>query len=282
MFLVDTIDTLRSGVQNAITVFRELRGKGHEPVGIRLDSGDLAYLAIQSAKMLDEAGFPDASIVLSNDLDEMVIWQIIKQIQAEAGQRGLEAERVISRLVYGVGTRLVTSGGDSALGGVYKLVALRDGSGEWQPAIKVSEVAAKTPTPGVKRAYRLYDRDGTATADLLALEGDSLESPYLDLRHPMDTQRRGLRREGLTIEELLVPVIVNGKRVAPPATLAEMRARRYGDVARLDPGVRRLINPHIYHVSLTPELWALKQRLIEEARASAANFKEGTPRTGQS
>lgn len=269
LFLVDTIDTLNSGVPNAITVFHELKAKGHTPVGIRLDSGDLAYLAIQSAKQLDVAGFPDTSIVLSNDLDELVIWQILKQIQEEATQRGMDAARVIKRLVYGVGTRLVTSEGDSALGGVYKLVALQDAEGVWQPAIKVSEVAAKTPTPGVKHAYRLYDANGMATADLLTLADEVLDDRILELRHPMDVQRRRIRRDAITIEELLVPFLVEGQRVETPATLAEIRSRRHADVTRLDPGVRRLMNPHIYHVSLSPALWDLKYQLIEEARESS-------------
>lgn len=269
LFLVDTIDTLTSGVPNAITVFRELQTKGHTPVGIRLDSGDLAYLAIQSARLMNEAGFPDTSIVLSNDLDEMVIWQILKQIQAEAPQRGIEAADVIKRLVYGVGTRLVTSEGDSALGGVYKLVALQDEAGTWKPAIKVSEVAAKTPTPGVKRAYRLYDANGMATADLLTLDEETFDNSLLELRHPMDTQRRWIRRNGVTMEELLVPFLVEGKRAFTPATLAEMRTRRHADVTRLDPGVRRLINPHIYHVSLSSALWQLKYDLIEQARGAS-------------
>src|ERR671927_521473 len=107
ILLVDTINTLESGVPNAIKVFEELRRKGHSPVGIRLDSGDLAYLSIQSAKMLDEAGFPDTSIVLSNDLDELVIWQIITQIQQEARRYGVDPDQLIGRLVYGVGTRLI-------------------------------------------------------------------------------------------------------------------------------------------------------------------------------
>jgi nicotinate phosphoribosyltransferase len=122
LLLVDTINTLESGVPNAITVFEELRRRGHRPVGIRLDSGDLAYLAIQSARLLDTAGFPDSSIVLSGDLDELVIWQILTQIIAEAPRYAVDADALIARLVYGVGTRLITSHGDPALGGVYKLV----------------------------------------------------------------------------------------------------------------------------------------------------------------
>src|SRR5207237_2245546 len=159
LLLVDTINTLESGIPNAITVFEELRRKGHEPVGIRLDSGDLAYLSIQAAKMLDEAGFPNTSIVLSNELDELLIWQIMTQINAEAPRYEVDPAALIGRLVYGVGTRLITSQGDPALGGVYKLVAVRDG-GEWKPSIKISESPQKTPSPGNKRAWRIYDARG--------------------------------------------------------------------------------------------------------------------------
>jgi len=124
LLLVDTINTLESGLPNAIKVFEELRSKGHVPVGIRLDSGDLAYLAIHTAKMLNKAGFRDAVIVLSNALDELVIWQIVTQIREEAAQNGVDPDNLINRLVYGVGTGLITSEGASALDGVYKLVAI--------------------------------------------------------------------------------------------------------------------------------------------------------------
>ncbi|NTU60496.1 MAG: nicotinate phosphoribosyltransferase, partial [Deltaproteobacteria bacterium] len=124
LLLVDTVNTLESGVPNAIRVFEELRAKGHRPVGIRLDSGDLAHLSIQAGKMLDAAGFPETGIVLSNALDELVIWQILAQIEEEAPRYGVDADRHINRLSFGVGTRLITSKGASALDGVYKLVAL--------------------------------------------------------------------------------------------------------------------------------------------------------------
>jgi len=132
LLLVDTIDTLESGVPNAIRVFENLRQKGHEPVGIRLDSGDLAYLAIQSARLLNGAGFPGVSIVLSSNLDEMVILQILTQIGQEAPRYGLDADKLIKRLIYGVGTNLITSWGHPALDGVYKLVADRQDV-EWAP-----------------------------------------------------------------------------------------------------------------------------------------------------
>jgi nicotinate phosphoribosyltransferase len=267
LLLVDTIDTLESGVPNAIRVFEELRRKGHEPVGVRLDSGDLAYLSIQVAKMLDAAGFPNTSITLSNDLDELLIWQILTQISHEAPRYGVDAERLIGRLVYGVGTRLITSWGEPALGGVYKLVAVHDG-GKWLPAIKVSESSAKTPNPGNKLVWRLYDRRGRATADLLSLDDeDPQQMATIVLRHPADhTRYRKVAREEISrIEPLLVDVLQEGKLVYDLPPIEEMRKQRQTDVGQLDDGVRRLVNPHIYHVSLTQRLWDLKQELIHSA-----------------
>jgi nicotinate phosphoribosyltransferase len=267
LLLVDTINSLESGVPNAIKVFEELRAKGHEPVGIRLDSGDLAYLSIQSARMLDEAGFPDTSITLSNDLDELVIWQILAQISEEAPRYGVEADALINRLVFGVGTRLITSQGDPALGGVYKLVAVEE-DGAWKPAIKISEQAAKTPNPGKKEAWRLYDSRGMATADLLGLEGEDPGSmERIVAHHPSDhTIMRTIARADLSqVEPLLVDVWRDGRMVYDLPDIDAMRKQRVADVARLDVGVRRLINPHIYHVSLTQKLWDLKQDLIRSA-----------------
>jgi nicotinate phosphoribosyltransferase len=267
LLLVDTIDTLESGVPNAIRVFEELRREGHEPLGIRLDSGDLAYLSIQAAKMMDGAGFPETSIVLSNDLDELVILQILTQIAQEAPRYGVDPNQLIGRLVYGVGTRLITSWGEPALGGVYKLVAVRD-KGQWLPAIKVSESTAKTPNPGHKLVWRVYDRRSKATADLLSLDDeDPRDMEQLILRHPSDhTETRSLARSDVAeIEPLLEDVLVEGELVYELPTLEEIRERRRADVRRLDPGVRRLMNPHIYHVSLTQRLWDLKQELIRSA-----------------
>jgi nicotinate phosphoribosyltransferase len=267
LLLVDTIDTLESGVPNAIRVFEELRRKGHEPVGVRLDSGDLAYLSIQTAKLLDDAGFSNASIILSNDLDELFILQIITQIAHEAPRYGVDADHLVGRLVYGVGTRLITSWGEPALGGVYKLVAVRD-HGAWIPAIKVSESALKTPNPGHKLAWRVYDTRGRATADLLGLDDeDPCAVAQVILRHPTDhTAFRTLACDDIAeIEPLLVDVMVEGQVVYEPPAIDEIRERRRTDVRRLDPGVRRLMNPHIYHVSLTQRLWDLKQDLMHSA-----------------
>ncbi len=268
LLLVDTIDTLESGVPNAIRVFEGLRQRGHEPVGIRLDSGDLAYLAVQSARLLDAAGFPGASIVLSSNLDEMVILQILTQIAEEAPRYGLDADQVIRRLVYGVGTNLITSWGHPALDGVYKLVAMQR-DGEWLPAIKISETGAKTINPGHKRVWRLYDLRGNATADLLSLDDEDPERmDQVLLHHPTQhTAYRTLTQEEISeCESLLVEVLQDGKLIYELPSLAEMRQHREADIARLDAGVRRLLNPHVYHVSLTQRLWDLKQELIESTR----------------
>lgn len=265
LLLVDTIDTLESGVPNAIRVFENLRRKGHTPVGIRLDSGDLAYLSIQASKMLDDAGFEDASIVLSNNLDELVIWQILTQIRDEAPRWDVDADRLINRLAFGVGTRLVTSWGEPALGGVYKLVAVCDDN-EWQPAIKISESADKIPNPGHKGVWRVYDRRGKATADLLALDSEQLDtsSERLVLRHPSDhTKCRTIERDDISeIEPLLVEVMRDGEVIIDKPSVEDMRATREADIERLDPGVKRLVNPHIYHVSLTDKLWDMKQSVV--------------------
>jgi len=268
LLLVDTIDTLESGVPNAIRVFEELRRKGHEPVGIRLDSGDLAHLSIQAARMLDEAGFPGTSIVLSNQLDELVIWQIITQIEREAPRSGVDPDHLINRLVYGVGTHLITSQGASALDGVYKLVAVW-GEGGWVPALKVSDTPAKTINPGHKLAWRVYDRRGKATADLLSLDDeDPRHVERILLHHPTEhTTYRALEREDVSeVEPLLVDVLKDGRLAYDLPPIEDMRARRQADVERLDSGVRRLVNPHVYHVSLTGRLWDLKQGLIEAVR----------------
>jgi len=264
LLLVDTVNTLESGIPNAIKVFERLRRKGHEPVGVRLDSGDLAFLSIQVVKMLDQAGFDQASIVLSNNLDELAIWQITSQITEEAPRYQVDPDALIKRLVYGVGTRLLTSWGDPALGGVYKLVAVQH-EGRWQPAIKISESPTKTPNPGHKRPWRVYDQRGKATADLLALDEEDpcLEQPLI-LRHPTDhTKQRALDHKDIAfVEPLLVDVLKQGVRMDGTTTIEEMRRRRQADVERLDSGVRRIMNPHIYHVSLSQRLWDLKQQLI--------------------
>jgi nicotinate phosphoribosyltransferase len=266
LLLVDTIDTIESGVPNAITVFEELRRSGHEPVGIRLDSGDLAYLAIQAARMLDDAGFAETSIVLSSNLDELAIWQIVSQIRSEAPSYRVDPDHLIGRLVYGVGTRLITSQGDASLDGVYKLVAIEEASG-WNPAIKVSESQAKIPNPGRKQVWRVYDARGTATADVLGRADESIEpGKPITLHHPViPTSMRRLPEGAVSeIETLPVAVMKEGRRVEPSPPIDELRRRRIADLERLDPGVRRLINPHVYHVSLTDNLWEMKVEMVRK------------------
>ena len=268
LLVVDTVDTLGSGVPNAIAVFDELRSRGHQPVGIRLDSGDLAYLAIQSAKLLDEAGFSDTSIVLSSGLDELAIWQILTQIDEEAPQYGVDPRAVVARLMYGVGTRLISSEGASALNGVYKATALHS-DGEWRPMLKGSESREKVPSPGEKEVWRIYDERGTASVDLLTLRSEDPEGrDELTLHHPVHegSKRTVARSQVSEMEPLLVDVMVEGRVVVELPDLGELRARRRSDLERLDPGVRRLINPHRYHVSLSDEVYRLKQELLGRLR----------------
>ncbi len=269
VLLVDTIDTLGSGIPNAITVFEELRRDGHRPVGIRLDSGDLAHLAVRAARMLDDAGFPDTSIVLSSDLDELAMWQIRAQINEEAPAYGLDPDEVVGRLMYGVGTRLISSNGYPALGGVYKLVGIDD-HGTWKPAIKISETPEKMPIPGRKRLWRVYDDRGLATADIVSGAAETLRpGEAIHVHHP---HRAAVGRvipasASTEVEKLLVTVHSGGKRHDGDPDLEELRRRRATDLERLDVGVRRLINPHRYHVSVTDSVKALQDRLVAEARS---------------
>ncbi len=273
ILLVDTVDTLASGLPNAITVFGELRAAGHRPVAVRLDSGDLAYLTVQSARMLDDAGMSDVRVVLSSDLDELAIWQILSQIDEEAPRYGLDPAAVRARMIYGVGTRLITSHGHGALDGVYKLVAVED-DGVWVPSIKVSETPAKVPIPGEKAVWRLYDRRGIATADVVAVVDEHLlAEPQIVLHHPhLDGVSRTVARSDISeAEPLLEPAWRDGAKVGPSPSIEEMRQRRRHDLDRLDLGVRRLVNPHVYHVSLTSRLKQLQHDLVARARAGSGH-----------
>ena len=272
LLLVDTIDSLGSGIPHAIKIFEELKRKGHKPVGIRLDSGDLAYLSVKASKMLDDAGFPDTCIVLSNDLDEVTIWQIHSQIRDEAKRSGVDPEKVIKRLSYGVGTKLITSDGQSALGGVYKLVAL-DNNGIWTPALKLSNSIAKVPNPGYKKTWRIYDKRSRATADLVGLADEVIDgSTDLILHHPSEKGIfRKLSKDSISKIETLHELVWDGKpTIADYPSVTELRNRAETDLEYLDSGVRRLRNPHIYHVSLTPKLLKTKEDLI-------AKFRQGLP-----
>ena len=276
ILLVDTIDTLRSGIPNAITVFDELRSGGHVPLGVRLDSGDLAYLAVHSAKLLDEAGHTDVSIVLSSDLDEMTIWQILTQIGDDAHRAGIDADRIRQRLIYGVGTRLITSHGAGSLNGVYKLVGIADERGVWLPAIKISEDPGKVPLPGRKAVWRLYDNRDTAVADLIGLVDEVPLADDVNLVHhaSRDGVTQMIYRGDIARIEPLHQLVLGdpghgggggGDRERP--SLDDLALRCAADVSRLDVGVRRLVNPHRYHVSITDALYRLRKELIDATTA---------------
>lgn len=265
ILLVDTINTLESGIPNAIKVFEEMKKKGKTPVGIRLDSGDLAYLSIKAAEMLNKAGFENVNIVLSNELDEMNIWQITSQITEEAGKHGLDPDALIKRLAYGVGTRLITSAGDSSLGGVYKLVSVNN-KNEWHPAIKISDTLEKIPNPGRKQVYRIYNNEKKATADLISLEDEIFDNKNVILRHPSNqNKKRILKKEEISkVEPLLVNILTDGKLVYNFPAIEEIRKVRKSDLDNLDSGVKRLIYPHLYHVSISQKMWDLKEELISK------------------
>ena len=248
LLLVDTYDTLKSGMPNAITVFRELRAQGYEPAGIRLDSGDLAYLSREARRMLDEAGFPEAKICASGDLDEMLI-------------RDLKLQGACID-IWGVGTKLITSADCPALGGVYKLSAeLVDG--HYVPKIKISENPAKITNPGVKMLYRVYDGDGMAVADLIALDHERFDPAQpLTLFDPVDTWKT-MTLANYTMKKLLVPVFVEGEQVYQSPSLLEIQAHCREDLATFWDQYKRLLNPHRYKVDLSDELWMLKQSMLK-------------------
>jgi nicotinate phosphoribosyltransferase len=264
ILLVDTIDTLQSGIPNAIRVFEELRKRGHEPVGVRLDSGDLVDLAIEAARMLDGAGFPRASIVLSNELDEWRIHTIIERIRAEAPGRGMDPAALIGRLAYGVGTRLITSGGDAALGGVYKLTGVME-DGRWVPAIKISETVEKIPNPGDKDAWRLYGGDGTAVCDLIGLRGESPDSrENLFLHDSQLREERCCMEVGSLsgLESLHREITREGSQVYDLPDIEEIRRVSREDLERLPDRFKRLPDPEPYPLYVTDGLRELKQSAL--------------------
>lgn len=248
LLLVDTYDTLGSGVPNAITVFKELRARGQEPVGIRLDSGDLAFLSRQARVMLDDAGFPDAKIFASGDLDEEVIWDLKAQ--------GAAID------VWGVGTRMITSMDNPALGGVYKLSA-EEVDGTFAPRIKISENPAKITNPGVKQLYRFYDRrSGKALADLIALADEDFSSGKpLEIFDPENTWKR-MTLCDYRIRQLLVPIFEDGKLVYHSPALSEIAAYAKQEMDTFWDEYKRLNRPHRYKVDLSQKLYDLKLQLL--------------------
>jgi nicotinate phosphoribosyltransferase len=249
VFLVDTYDTLL-GVQNAIAAGQQLRERGHHMVGIRLDSGDLAYLSIEARRLLDDAGFQQAVIVASNDLDENII--------ASLKQQGAKIA------VWGVGTKLVTAYDQPALGGVYKMSAVKPSGGSWQHKVKVSEQTIKVSSPGLLQIRR-YMENGAAVADMIYDELTGI-APTPAIVDPLDATRQRRIKTETAGEDLLQTVMREGEVVYEYPPLTDIRERTQSQLGMLHPGIRRLVNPHEYPVGLEHDLHRLKTRLVLESR----------------
>ena len=252
LLLVDTYDTLKSGVPNAIRVGRELREKGHELLGIRLDSGDLAYLSKEARRILDEGGFPDAVIVASSDLDEWLLESLKRQ--------GAKVN------IWGIGTRLVTSFSSPALGGVYKLTALDENGERMVPKIKRSDNPEKITNPGLKKVCRMFDQRGRMRGDVLFFADEQIPSATrFRAYHPMFSHVSKSYPKTFRMKEMLVPVFEKGRLVfnSPPVHL--IRENTLKNLSQLDAAYKRFQNPHTYHVSLGSHLFKSKQRLLRIA-----------------
>ena len=258
ILLVDTYDTLKSGVPNAIRVFKEMREAGVDLsfYGIRLDSGDLAYLSKKAREMLDAAGFPDAVISASNDLDEYLIDSLKAQGAAITS--------------WGVGTNLITSKDWPAFGGVYKLAAIMNENGEFIPKIKLSENSEKVTNPGNKTIYRVYDKEtGKIKADLICLVDEvfSEDEPLL-LFDPLEPWKKTKLKAGTyTLREILKPVFLNGECVYKSPKVMDIRDYCQKELATLWDETRRLVNPQEVYVDLSSKLYDIKIELLEEMSA---------------
>ncbi len=247
--LVDTYNVLKSGVPNAIKAFdKVLKPLGKRPKGIRLDSGDIAYLSIEARKMLDEAGYADCKIVASNSLDEYIISDLLSQ--------GAKID------LFGVGERLITASSEPVFGGVYKLCAVEE-NGEITPRIKISENVAKITNPHYKKVYRIFDnKTGKAEADLLCVYDEKIdETKPLELFDPNFTWKRKTFTD-YTVKELQVPIFKGGKLVYKSPALDEIKEYCSQQLKTLWESVLRFENPHNYYVDLSQKLWDIKQELL--------------------
>lgn len=253
VFLVDTYNTLE-GVKKAIEVGKWLKSEGKRFLGIRLDSGDLAYLSVESRKLLDEAGFPDATIAASNELDEWLINDLRRQGACIT--------------VWGVGTNLVTARDQPALDGVYKLSAIRGEKGEWKYKLKLSEQLIKVSNPGILQVRRFHE-NGEYVADVIFDEqlGFKSEHPIVD---PLDHTRQKNLGSHLTFHDLLVPIFRKGELVYQQPSLEEIRQHAQKEISHLQKGVKRFINPHEYIVGMEKTLYDLKVNLIRKIRSGAS------------
>ena len=252
VFLVDTYDSLE-GVRRAVEVGRWLKARGRRLLGVRLDSGDLALLSVEARKILDAAGFADAAIIASNDLDE----QIIASLKEQGASIG----------VWGVGTRLATAYDCPALGAVYKLSAIRTPGGPWEDRIKLSEQMAKVSVPGMLQVRR-YRHNGQIAADAIVDELHPIQGE-VRLVDPLDPTRRKAIPADTQYEDLLVPIFRGGKRVYQLPSLEATRQRAAQQLAALAPGIRRFVNPHRYPVGLEAGLYDRRTQLVLQLRGLA-------------
>ena len=249
--LVDTYSVVKSGVPNAIRVFDEvLKPLGIRPKGVRIDSGDIAYLSKKARKMLDAAGYPDCGVCASNSLDEYLVRDLI-----------LQGAQVTN---FGIGENMITSKSDPVFGGVYKLAAVKDG-GRYLPKIKISETAEKTTIPHLKNLYRIYDNDtGKAMADYITMADETVDvTDGITLFDPVETWKKRTFTN-VRAERLNRPIYVNGKRVYENPPLRDIRDFCAAQVATLWDEVTRFENPHRYYVDLSQKLWDERQRLLTE------------------
>ncbi|HQC54371.1 MAG TPA: nicotinate phosphoribosyltransferase [Clostridia bacterium] len=246
ILLVDTYDTLGSGVPNAITVFKELREKGYEPIGIRIDSGDLAYLTKAARKQLDDAGFKNVKICASGDIDEEIIMSLKSQ-QAKIDS-------------WGIGTKLITGHPVAALGGVYKLVAIEE-NGELEPKMKISDTLEKMTLPGFKTVYRIYS-EGKAAADLISLRDEEFDTTKpLTIFHPVETWKQKTFTS-YEMRELPVPIFIKGKQVYKVPPLAKTVKYAQKGIDEFWEEYLRMHNPHIYKVDHSDKLYDLRKKLL--------------------
>lgn len=258
VLLVDTFDTLRSGIPNAITVFTELKKKKLTLMAVRIDSGDLEYLSTEARKMFDNAGLLEVKIFVSSDIDEWIIKQI------NIGGAPIDA--------WGVGTRLITGGRDPALSGVYKIVAKKTGN-NMKPCIKISNQSEKITNPGIKNIMRFF-RGNSILCDLLYLEEESREleekifkKEPIKFNHPSAEYAGFVLKKYDSARPLLSKVMEGGKRIRDHVPLSQIKEFRHKEIASLDKTYRRLLNPHTYKVSLSDNLKKLKTRLVNEIAA---------------
>ena len=252
LLLVDTYDVLKSGMPNAIKVFKELKAKGHEPLGIRLDSGDLDYLSKECKNMLTEAGFEDVRITASNDLDEYCISNL------KSSGSPINS--------WGVGTKLITSSDSPSLGGVYKLVASYK-DGKYDPKIKISEDPEKITNPGYKKVVRIYNTQGHAEADLIMLEDESIDTTKpLTIFHPV-YKWKTKTFTNYTIKELLKPLYINGECKYEKKSVIEIQEYTRNELNTLWREYKRLLYPQTYKVDLSEKLCTLKESMLDSNKS---------------